>query len=192
MKWLIIGNQSPDLKPMVNISLLESFTLITKKSSQWLPELVMGRFAHYPVRPESFRPVSCHPRVVSPSITWVVSPSYPESFRPLFDESFRPLSKFIFYWEYCDKFTVFVSFNEEFGNISLKKWYVLHQLKQMIHILVFRLSWQAKWVIKMPFEFFLYFIMTFYFFFVCNFLEHFMCLELDTCICLGTSLFDRG
>ena len=72
--------------------------------------LVMGRFAHFPVRPESFRP-----RVVSPSITWVVSPSYPESFRPLLDESFRPLSRLVFCWGCCDKFTVFVSFNEEFG-----------------------------------------------------------------------------
>ena len=81
----------------------------------------------------SFRPESFRPRVVSPSITWVVSPSYPESFRPLFDESFRPLSEFIFYWGYCDKFTVFVSFNEDFGYISLKndmsfinwsKWYI--------------------------------------------------------------------
>ena len=82
--------------------------------------MVTGRFAHFPVRPESFRPESFRPRVVSPSITWVVSPSYPESFRPLFDESFRPLSKFIFYWGYCDKFTIFVSFNEDFGYISLK------------------------------------------------------------------------
>ena len=81
---------------------------------------VTGRFAHFPVRPESFRPESFRPRVVSPSITWVVLPSYPESFRPPFDESFRPLSKFIFYWGYCDKFTIFVSFNEDFGYISLK------------------------------------------------------------------------
>ena len=94
---------------------------------------VTGRFAHFPIRPESFRPESFRPRVVSPSITWVVSPSYPESFRPLFGESFRPLSKFIFYWGYCDKFTVFVSFNEDSGYISLKndmsfinwsKWYM--------------------------------------------------------------------
>ena len=42
---------------------------------------VTGRFAHFPVRPESFRP-----RVVSPFITWVVSPTYPESFRPLFGD----------------------------------------------------------------------------------------------------------
>ena len=77
-------------------------------------EKVTGRFAHFPVRPESFRPESFRPRVVSPSITWVVSPSYPESFRPLLDESFRPLSKFIFYWGYCEKFTVFVSFKEDF------------------------------------------------------------------------------
>ena len=74
--------------------------------------VVTGRFAHFPVRPESFRPESFRPRVVSPS--------YPESFRPLFGESFRPLSKFIFYWGYCDKFTVFVSFDEDFGYISLK------------------------------------------------------------------------
>ena len=71
----------------------------------------------------SFRPLSrtpwvVSPWVVSPSITWVVSSSYPESFRPLFDESFRPLSKFIFYWGYCDKYTVFVSFNEDLGYIS--------------------------------------------------------------------------
>ena len=33
-----------------------------------LPE-VTGRFAHFPVRPESFRPESFRPRVVSPSIT---------------------------------------------------------------------------------------------------------------------------
>ena len=37
---------------------------------------VTGRFAHFPVRPESFRPESFRPRVVSPSITWVVSHSY--------------------------------------------------------------------------------------------------------------------
>ena len=30
---------------------------------------VTGRFAHFPVRPESFRPESFRPRVVSPSIT---------------------------------------------------------------------------------------------------------------------------
>ena len=77
-------------------------------------QMVTGRFAHFPVRPESFRPESFRPGVVSPSITWVVSPSYPESFRPLLDESFRPLSEFIFYWRYCEKFTVFVSFNEDF------------------------------------------------------------------------------
>ena len=94
---------------------------------------VTGRFAHFPVRHESFRPESFRTRVVSPSITWIISPSYPESFRPLFGESFRPLSKFIFYWGYCDKFTVFVSFNEDFGYISFKndmsfinwsKWYI--------------------------------------------------------------------
>ena len=164
----------------------------------WTAQLyrrVTGRFAHFPVRPESFRPESFRPRVVSPSITWVVSPSYPESFRPLFGESFRQLSKFIFYWGYCDKFTVFVSFiNEDFVYISLKKWYVLHQLKQMIRILVFRLSWRASWVIKMSLEIFLYVIMTFKI--VCNFLEHFMFFfsffYSDTCICLGISLFDRG
>ena len=93
----------------------------------------------------SFRPLSRSPWVVSPwvvsppsrfaSITWVVSPSYPESFRPLLDESFRPLSKFIFYWGYCEKITVFVSFKEDviFCYISLKndrsfinwsKWYI--------------------------------------------------------------------
>ena len=44
---------------------------------------VTGPFAHFPVRPESFRP-----RVVSPSITWVVSPSYPESFRPYLTSRF--------------------------------------------------------------------------------------------------------
>ena len=80
---------------------------------------VTGRFAHFPVRHESF-----HPWVVSPSITWVVSPSYPESFRPLIDESFRPLidesfrplSRLVFYWGYCDKFTVFFFFfNGDFG-----------------------------------------------------------------------------
>ena len=89
---------------------------------------VTDRFAHFPVRPELLRP-----RVVSPFITLIISPSYPESFRPLLDESFRPLSKLIFYWGYCDKFTVFVSFNEAFGHISLKndrsfinwsKWYI--------------------------------------------------------------------
>ena len=70
-------------------------------------EWVTGRFAHFPVRPESFRPGSFRPRVVSPS--------YPESFRPLIDESFRPLfSRLVFYWGYCDKFTAFVSFNENF------------------------------------------------------------------------------
>ena len=72
-----------------------------------LIHLVTDRFAHFPVRPESFRPGSFRPRVVSPSITWVVSPSYPESF--------RPLSRLVFYWGYCDKFTVFVSFNDGFG-----------------------------------------------------------------------------
>ena len=30
---------------------------------------VTGRFAHFPVRPESFRPESFRPRVVSPFIT---------------------------------------------------------------------------------------------------------------------------
>ena len=83
--------------------------------------MVTGRFAHFPVRPESFRPESFRPRVVSPSVTWVISPSYTESFRPLLDESFRLLSKLIFYWGYRDKFTVFVSFNDDFGYISLKK-----------------------------------------------------------------------
>ena len=98
-----------------------------------LPSKVTGRFAHFPVRPESFRPESFRPRVVSPSITRVVSPSYPESFRPLFGESFRPLSKFIFFWGHCDTFTVFVSFNADFGYFSLNndmsfiswsKWYI--------------------------------------------------------------------
>ena len=56
---------------------------------------VTGHFAHFPVRPESFRPGSFRPRVVSPSVTWVVSPSYPESFRPLLDYSFCPLSKLV-------------------------------------------------------------------------------------------------
>ena len=82
--------------------------------------LVTGRFAHFLVRPESFRP-----RVVSPSITWVtlhyvshlallswvVSPTTWWVVSPTF---------WIFYWGYCDKFTVFVSFNEEFGHVSLK------------------------------------------------------------------------
>ena len=86
----------------------------------------------------SFRPLSRSPwvvslRVISPSITRVISPSYPESFRPLLNESFRPLSKLIFYWGCCDKFTVFASFDEDFGHISLKndrsfinwcKWYI--------------------------------------------------------------------
>ena len=92
---------------------------IMRKSSPFL-ETVTGRFAHFPVRPESFRPESFRPRVVSPSITWVVSPFYPESFRPLLDESFRPLFKYIFYWGYCEKFTVFVSFNEDFVIFLLK------------------------------------------------------------------------
>ena len=80
--------------------------------------LVTGRFSHFPVRPESFRP-----RVVSPSITWVISPSYPESFRPLLDVSFRPLFKLIFYWGCCVKCIVFVSFNEDFLYF-FNKWYM--------------------------------------------------------------------
>ena len=105
----------------------------TSPLHQYRIRRVTGRFAHFPVRPESFCPESFRPRVVSPSITWIISPSYPESFRPLFDESFRQISKFIFCWRYCDKFTVFVSFNEDFGYISLKndmsfinwsRWYI--------------------------------------------------------------------
>ena len=65
-------------------------------------DLVTGRFVHFPVSPESFRPESFspppRPPVVPPSIMWVISPSYPEWFRPLLDEWFRPLSKLIFYW----------------------------------------------------------------------------------------------
>ena len=109
--------------------------------------LVTGRFAHFPVRPELFRPESFRPRVVSPSITWVISPSYPESFRPLLDESFRPLSKLIFYWGYWDKFTVvFVSFNKDFGYISLTNGmsFINWSNKR-----VFCLSWRANGVIKM-------------------------------------------
>ena len=122
-----------DAKLCRRISLVVGIRLFGGTSPVKLIRQVTGRFAHFPVRPESFRPESFHPRVVSPSITWVVSPSYPESFRPLFDESFRPLSEFIFYWGYCDKFTDFVSFNEDFGYISLKndmsfinwsKWYI--------------------------------------------------------------------
>ena len=99
--------------------ILKNMVTLQKVDFALTKSQVTGRFAHFPVRPESFRPESFRPRVVSPSFTWVVSPSYPESFRPLFDESFRPLSEFIFYWGYCDKYTVFVSFNEDFGYISL-------------------------------------------------------------------------
>ena len=45
--------------------------------------IIMGRFTHFPVRAESFRPESCRPRVVSPT--------YHESFRPLFDECAKRL-----------------------------------------------------------------------------------------------------
>ena len=35
---------------------------------KWL-QAVTGRFAHFPIRPESFRPESFRPRVFSPSFT---------------------------------------------------------------------------------------------------------------------------
>ena len=104
------------LYPIPNLSMYHVET-----SGDFHLRRVTSRFAHFPVRPESFRPESFRPRIVSPFITWVISPSYPESFRPLFGESFRPLSKFIFYWGYGDKFAVFDSFNEDLGYISLKK-----------------------------------------------------------------------
>ena len=105
---------------------------------------VTGRFAHFPVRPESFRPESFRPRVVSPSITWVVSPSYPESF--------RPLSKFIFYWGYCEKFTIFVSFNEDFvifkndrSFINWSKIYILLRILWKIYNFCF-LQWRFCYI----------------------------------------------
>ena len=116
----------------------------------FIAERVTGRFAHFPVRTESFRP-----QVVSPSITWVVSPSYPESFRPLPDESFRPLSIF-FFIEDLVKNLQFLFPSMKILLYFFKKWQVLHQLKQMIHIRVFCLSCRANWVIKMSFEMFLY------------------------------------
>ena len=55
----------------------------------WTHQMVTGRFAHFPVRPESFRPESFSPP----------SRFAPESFRPSLLESFRPptLSRFAHY-----------------------------------------------------------------------------------------------
>ena len=120
---------------------------------------VTGRFAHFPDRPESFRPESFRPRVVSPSITWVVSPSYPESFAHYLMSRFAHFLN-LFFIEDLMKNLQFLFPSMKILLYFFKKWQVL-QLKQLIHIRVFCLSWRANWVIKMPFEMFLYFIMIF-------------------------------
>ena len=149
----------------------------------------MGRFAHFPVRPESFRPESFRP----------------ESFRPPLHESFRPptLSRFAHYL--MSRFARFlnlyfieaivINLQSLFPSMKIlfyffKTWYVLHQLKQIIHMFVLPLSWRANWVMKMSFHFFSLFYND-----LLDFLQFSWTLyvfELDTCICLGISLFDRG
>ena len=64
------GFETPDRTCLLGVrTVLHDLTGLEHKIVHAYNVSVTGRFAHFPVRPESFRPESFRPQVVSPSIT---------------------------------------------------------------------------------------------------------------------------